>query len=248
MKFKKLGIISIIITGLVLPNLVFGAISYSRDPAGYSITSPVSFFVSGDIIEDIVGYPAEDYSEWRIGVMDTAEQKYYSPIYSMETLSVSPQISLPEGFIATVVGVWVNHIEVGWVGPIDLEYDAGSPIFEIVAPPEPFCGNDIKENGEVCDGTDLNGETCISQGFESGTLACNVGCLSFDTSACVSFPPAFNILPMETDFPFSTLAYAGQLFTDLSPYLLVILGLPLAFWVIKSIILINKKKKGRHFQ
>lgn len=46
------------------------------------------------------------------------------------------------------------------------------------------CGNNITDGAEVCDGTDLEGESCITQGFDSGTLACSVGCDAFDTSAC----------------------------------------------------------------
>ncbi len=46
------------------------------------------------------------------------------------------------------------------------------------------CGNNIKEESEVCDGTDLGGETCESQGFYSGTLACLPDCSGFDTSQC----------------------------------------------------------------
>ncbi len=50
----------------------------------------------------------------------------------------------------------------------------------------PVCGNNIKETGEVCDGTDLNSQTCATQlgaGY-TGTLSCNVNCQSFVTSAC----------------------------------------------------------------
>jgi hypothetical protein len=46
------------------------------------------------------------------------------------------------------------------------------------------CGNDVREGTEVCDGNDLNGEDCVSQGFASGTLACANDCQSFDTSGC----------------------------------------------------------------
>ena len=36
------------------------------------------------------------------------------------------------------------------------------------------CGNNVIEGGEVCDGTDLGGETCASQSCSGGgTLACN---------------------------------------------------------------------------
>ena len=47
------------------------------------------------------------------------------------------------------------------------------------------CGNDQIEGNEVCDGTDLGGEDCVSQGFLAGTLACNPNCMAFDTSNCV---------------------------------------------------------------
>jgi beta-lactamase superfamily II metal-dependent hydrolase len=40
----------------------------------------------------------------------------------------------------------------------------------------------------VCDGIDLAGQTCASQGFDGGTLACNANCGSFDTSGCSSSP------------------------------------------------------------
>jgi hypothetical protein len=53
----------------------------------------------------------------------------------------------------------------------------------------PSCGNDMAESGEVCDGADLNGETCASQGFASGTLACLSDCSGFDTSGCSNVPP-----------------------------------------------------------
>jgi hypothetical protein len=55
------------------------------------------------------------------------------------------------------------------------------------------CGNDTRETGEVCDGTDLGGETCASQaGCTGGTLACNGTCDGFDTSACTGCPACDN--------------------------------------------------------
>lgn len=47
----------------------------------------------------------------------------------------------------------------------------------------PVCGNGIIEPGEQCEGTDLAGETCTSQGLEGGELACTAEC-TFDLSAC----------------------------------------------------------------
>jgi Zn-dependent metalloprotease len=47
-----------------------------------------------------------------------------------------------------------------------------------------FCGDNMIDPGETCDGTDLGGETCISQGCTGGTLACESDCSAFDTSGC----------------------------------------------------------------
>jgi len=46
------------------------------------------------------------------------------------------------------------------------------------------CGNALAEPGELCDATDLAGQTCLSQGFAGGTLACDNDCGGFDTSSC----------------------------------------------------------------
>lgn len=52
-----------------------------------------------------------------------------------------------------------------------------------------YCGNSIVDSGEDCDGTNLNGKTCSTQGYSSGSLACNSDC-SFDTSRCTPHPPS----------------------------------------------------------
>ena len=49
---------------------------------------------------------------------------------------------------------------------------------------ETNCGDNVAEGGETCDGTDLGGETCSSQGHDGGDLACNAQCDGFDTSSC----------------------------------------------------------------
>ncbi|MBL8941725.1 MAG: hypothetical protein JNK45_01205, partial [Myxococcales bacterium] len=46
------------------------------------------------------------------------------------------------------------------------------------------CGDDVHAGPEVCDGADLDGETCATQGFDSGTLACAADCTGFDTTGC----------------------------------------------------------------
>ncbi len=48
------------------------------------------------------------------------------------------------------------------------------------------CGNDAAEGTEICDGTDLRGESCISQGYAGGVLGCLGDCSAYDTSGCTS--------------------------------------------------------------
>jgi hypothetical protein len=47
----------------------------------------------------------------------------------------------------------------------------------------PLCGNGQREAGEACDGTDLGGATCSSQGCTSGAPACTASC-QLDYSGC----------------------------------------------------------------
>jgi len=57
-------------------------------------------------------------------------------------------------------------------------YDTSSCTGQIV------CGNNSVEGSEVCDGTQLNGATCESQGFGPGTIACKGDCSGYDTTGC----------------------------------------------------------------
>lgn len=49
------------------------------------------------------------------------------------------------------------------------------------------CGNGLREGLEFCDGTDLGGASCATQGFlnDVGTLGCRSDCAGFDTSSCI---------------------------------------------------------------
>jgi hypothetical protein len=49
--------------------------------------------------------------------------------------------------------------------------------------PTATCGDGLVAPGEDCDVGNLDGETCASQGFYNGALACGPGC-GFDTSGC----------------------------------------------------------------
>jgi hypothetical protein len=50
--------------------------------------------------------------------------------------------------------------------------------------PGPLCGNGNIDSNEQCDGSNLGGAACQSQGFDSGVLGCNSLC-NYDVSQCV---------------------------------------------------------------
>ncbi len=58
-----------------------------------------------------------------------------------------------------------------------------------------YCGDGEINGPEVCDGEDLGGETCESQGFYGGTLACLADCTGFDTSGCDPCPEGWVFIP-----------------------------------------------------
>ncbi len=56
--------------------------------------------------------------------------------------------------------------------------------FILTVLPNEWCGDSAVNGSEQCDGSDLGGEDCISQGFAGGgILSCNASC-NFDTSGC----------------------------------------------------------------
>lgn len=48
----------------------------------------------------------------------------------------------------------------------------------------PNCGDGTLDMDELCDTTETGAETCMSQGFDSGTLGCADNCGEYDTSTC----------------------------------------------------------------
>jgi hypothetical protein len=52
----------------------------------------------------------------------------------------------------------------------------------------PDCGNGEIDEGEQCDGANLNEQTCETQGFDGGTLGCTTTC-QFDTTGCTKIEP-----------------------------------------------------------
>lgn len=52
--------------------------------------------------------------------------------------------------------------------------------------PVPMCGNDVAEQGETCDGADLNGKGCADfpNLYGGGDLLCKADCKAYDFSGC----------------------------------------------------------------
>ena len=65
---------------------------------------------------------------------------------------------------------------------------ANSSVYEFKTLAGLVCGNNLKESGEACDGTDLVGEGCASQGYDLGTLSCLRDCSGFNISGCSMIP------------------------------------------------------------
>jgi len=66
----------------------------------------------------------------------------------------------------------------GVCGPSNV--DGGSNIIPLMS----ICGDGVQQGNEACDGADLDGHTCISEGLEGFGLACKPTCDEFDFSAC----------------------------------------------------------------
>lgn len=54
------------------------------------------------------------------------------------------------------------------------------------------CGDGVRQPGEACDGVDVGGATCESEGFGPGTIGCAPNCRKRDRSACGAPPSCGN--------------------------------------------------------
>ncbi|MBW2978053.1 SBBP repeat-containing protein [Candidatus Woesearchaeota archaeon] len=78
-----------------------------------------------------------------------------------------------------------NCTDVGSDGICDSSYSipSGSNVDYLPLAIVVICGDNKVGPGEECDGTNLSGKTCITKGFDAGTLTCNASC-KFNLSGC----------------------------------------------------------------
>lgn len=62
------------------------------------------------------------------------------------------------------------------------------------------CGDGVIEDDEVCDGADLDGQTCQDFGFAGGDLGCLGDCSDVDLSGCAR-PDSFSETPQTWSVP-----------------------------------------------
>lgn len=112
-----------------------------------------------------------------------------------------------------LLGSQVEDVEMG-VGEILVlvasSYAADDPIgaysLDVATQTVAQCGDGVREGTEVCDGADLEGESCFGLGFSGGRLACQSGCSEFERRDCFSMPAAIDIAS-----PGSSVTLAGTL-------------------------------------
>jgi hypothetical protein len=98
------------------------------------------------------------------------------------------------GTCASVFGATPSALSCG-AGSCECCDFSGSIAYNVSAQPVPqqinMCvggsSNNFIQFPETCDGTALNGQTCASLGFHSGTLTCSSFCDSYNTAQCAPF-------------------------------------------------------------
>jgi len=73
---------------------------------------------------------------------------------------------------------------------------AGTQVLEIETTIKiSICGDNIKDDNEECDGTDLAGKTCQDFGYPLGSLSCSPACDSFNTAGCYTTTTTTLVIP-----------------------------------------------------
>jgi hypothetical protein len=98
----------------------------------------------------------------------------------------------------TAAGEVCDGSDVGGATCVSLGFASGSlgcsaacdeiDTLSCVAVPEDVCGDATRTGAEVCDGRDLGGASCVTEGFDGGTLTCDDSCSGLVTTECITLP------------------------------------------------------------
>lgn len=98
-----------------------------------------------------------------------------APAGEILCLDSNPGGATEAGDVAVAAGadymLVVDGVAVGESGPYDLTIS--------------LCGDGQVEPPEVCDGADLDGESCQTLGYSGGVLGCQSDCFQFEISGCI---------------------------------------------------------------
>ncbi|MEO1173226.1 MAG: hypothetical protein AAFX94_14430, partial [Myxococcota bacterium] len=103
-------------------------------------------------------------------------------------LTVFPLVSsacTPDDSTGLSLEVCDNGVDDDSNGAVDCDDPRCSAAQNCLA--EASCGDGVRGGLEFCDGADLGGASCETQGFAAGvgSLGCRPDCAGFDTSACI---------------------------------------------------------------
>ena len=114
---------------------------------------------------------------FREGVDD---MKYFTTL--LETI----QNAKNQGEDTSYIEAWVDELKNYNLETKDLDEIRAKMIESILylqGDIQNYCGNEVAESGEECDGNDLQGTTCTGLGYTGGTLSCTDSC-EIDESFC----------------------------------------------------------------
>ncbi len=163
------------IFALILINSIIMAVSAQSCPPSIPVTYSGEVLHDDEVIFkdfDIVAYVG-DYGS--MGAVNNGE-------YLID-------ISSCYGSGSGTIEFWINGVKANEEPNYNGEEDWGKEInldltFNEIPPSVDFCGNGVKDSGEVCDGNDFGGLTCSNYGFNSGSLECSDSCINIHIDNC----------------------------------------------------------------
>jgi cysteine-rich repeat protein len=196
------GAAQVVVTDIIDPGNSLNIISSFPDPVGRQLVTDAVDQANSQIATMLSSRPLTQYLSMRlltdpIIASATANGGFYDvggELIDMFNSGDEPhngQLGDSQGHSGTVMnGLFANFVFINPFNTIGLGMAplTDQEILNLAGISPSVCGNNVREAGEVCDGSDLVGESCLSQGFDGGSLSCASDCLSFDTVVCFDNP------------------------------------------------------------